>query len=85
MSNITEQEILQKLCAEIALITRRPIENIRPDAPLGENGIDSMSFLELLIFIKIEWSIDFLSEGLSPSFLKDVNALAERIREVLHS
>ena len=77
--------VVQKLCQEIAIITNRDPETVDPEESLRNNGIDSMSFLELLIFIKKEWSIDFLSEGLSPSFLKDVNALAERIREVLHS
>lgn len=77
------ETILQKLREEVALITRKAPENVDDSVPLRSCGIDSMSFLELLIFIKKEWDVDFLQMGLSVDFLKNLRGLAGRINEEL--
>ncbi|MBO4303213.1 MAG: acyl carrier protein [Lentisphaeria bacterium] len=74
------ENITQALCREIATVTRKEEKEIRADGSLHDNGIDSMSFLELLLFIKREWGVDFLEEGIPPEAQKDIHSLAEHIQ-----
>ena len=67
------------MCGEIALITRNEPDNIKPEESLHNNGIDSMSFLEILLFIKNEWGIDYLDTGLPMDAQRSIEALAEHI------
>ena len=71
--------VVKKLCGEIALITRNEPENIKPEESLHNNGIDSMSLLEILLFIKNEWGIDYLDTGLPMEAQHSIEALAEHI------
>lgn len=71
--------VTEQLCQEIALITRTAPENINPAASLRDNGIDSMSFLEILLFIKNEWGINYLDDGLPPDAQSSIAVLAEHI------
>ena len=71
--------VVEKLCGEIALITCKKPENINPVESLRNNGIDSMSFLEILLFIKNEWDIDYLDAGLPMDAQRSIETLAEHI------
>lgn len=71
--------VLERLCREIAMIARREPGEIQKEESLRNNGIDSMSFLELLLFIKKEWNIDYLEIGLPPDAQGSISALAEHI------
>jgi len=76
---LEKSTVVQKLCQEIALITNCPLGDIDPEANLRNNGIDSMSFLEILLFIKNEWDIDYISIGLPPDAQNSIILLAEHI------
>ena len=71
--------VVEKLCGEIALITCKKPENINPVESLRNNGIDSMSFLEILLFIKNEWGIDYITVGLPSGAQESIGKLAEHI------
>ena len=49
---LDKTEVIQILCGEIALITRKDTAEVNAEASLRDNGIDSMSFIEVLLFIK---------------------------------
>ena len=76
-----KESVIQKLCQEISVITRRELAEIKVEESLRNNGIDSMSFLEILLFIKSEWNIDYLNSGLPADAQRSVEALAEHICE----
>lgn len=71
--------VVQKLCQEIAIITNRDPETVDPEESLRNNGIDSMSFLEILLFIKNEWGIDYITVGLPSGAQESIGKLAEHI------
>ena len=71
--------VVEKLCQEISIITRKELSSIKQEESLRNNGIDSMSFLELLLFIKNEWQIDYVSIGLPPDAQSSILILAEHI------
>jgi len=76
-------DILGALCREISIITHTDVGSIDPAADLGKNGIDSMSFLELLLFIKNEWGVDYIGAGLPPDAQHSIDALAGHIQRDL--
>lgn len=78
---LNKETVIEKLCQEISVITRREAGSIKAEESLRNNGIDSMSFLEILLFIKSEWGIDYLNSGLPADAQRSVSALAEHICE----
>ena len=76
-----KDKILQQLIEEISIITGKSADEIDPAENLRSNGIDSMGFLEVSIFIKREWQIDFLNDSSMYMSINDLNALAEEIRK----
>ena len=76
---LDKSAVTEQLCQEIALITRKAPEEIHPEESLRENGVDSMSFLEILLFIKNEWGIDYLNNGLPADAQCSIAALAGHI------
>lgn len=76
---LEKSTVVQQLCQEISVITCSELQNIDPQKSLRDNGIDSMSFLEILLFIKNEWDIDYLTIGLPPEAQGSISALAEFI------
>ena len=76
-------EIAGKLCKEISIITRTDLRKIDAEQSLYDNGIDSMSFLELLMFIKNEWGIDYIDAEMPPDAQRRITALAGHIAVVL--
>jgi len=50
---------------------------------LSELGLDSMSFVELLVFIEKKFNLKLVDSGLGRENFKTVRALANRIYEKL--
>jgi len=73
------ETILKTLCDEIAVITGLEPAAVMPDAPLGDNRIDSMGFIALLVAIRKYWQLDFVSGGLTAADSASAAALARRI------
>ena len=71
--------VVQKLCQEIAIITNCDSDDINPEDNLRNNDIDSMSFLELLLFIENEWGVDYIGIGLPLEAQDSIVLLAEHI------
>ena len=47
-----QDEVLKALMEEISVITGAPEATLSPGAPLGVNRINSLGFVELLLFIR---------------------------------
>ena len=77
-------EIEDKLKREIALISGREPGDINPEQPLHVMGIDSMSFVEVLVFIENEFGLKLVETGLTRDDFDCVRSLANRIQQELN-
>jgi acyl carrier protein len=80
---MTVQEIETTLIGEIAAILARQPASIRADAPLHTLGVDSMSFVELLVFIEKKFGLALIESGLAREDFETVRALAASISKRL--
>ncbi len=69
----------KKLICQIAAILAVDSKKIKPEVPLQALGVDSLSFVELLVFIEKEFKIQLLSSGLQTEDFKTISSLAKRI------
>lgn len=67
------------LCREAALILNRDEQSIKPESPFLDLGLESMSFVELLICIEKEYNIKLINSGLDTSDLASISSLAQRV------
>ncbi len=79
MSAAGETERL--LVAEIGVILGLPPAGVKPDVPLHTLGMDSMSFVELLVFIEKKFKLNLMATGLNKEDFQSVRALARRIQQ----
>jgi len=80
---MTSREIEDKLIRQIAVILSCPPSKIKPDAQLHTLGVDSLSFVEILVFIEKEFKIKLMESALAKEDFKSVHSLAVRINEAL--
>ena len=78
---MTTVEIEKTLIGEIATILSRDPAAIRPDLPLHGLGMDSMSFVEILVFIEKTFDLKLIESGLTREDFQTVQALARRIHQ----
>jgi acyl carrier protein len=81
MTALTTEEIEKKLVREIATLLARDSADIGIDAPLHTLGMDSMSFVEILVFIEKTFNLKLIETGLTREDFQTVSALAARIRK----
>lgn len=79
MSVKTLKEIENILSQEIATILSIDSSKVIPDTPLHEMGIDSLSFVELLVFIEKTFNIKLMESGLTSENFRTVRSLASSI------
>jgi acyl carrier protein len=73
------KQIEEKLIHQIATILTTDSKKIKPEAPLQALGVDSLSFVELLVFIEKEFQIKLMESGLTGEDFKTIHSLARRI------
>jgi len=71
--------VQEKLIKQISSILSVDPIKIKPEVPLHTLGVDSMSFVELLVFIEKEFKIKLMDSGLQAEDFKTVSSLARRI------
>lgn len=76
------KEIENKLIRQLSEILSSPVVKIRPEIPLHELGVDSLSFVELLVFIEKEFKIKLMESGISRGDFKTINSLARCINKI---
>lgn len=80
---MTIKEIENKLINQIAAILSCSSSLIKPDAQLHTFGVDSLSFVEIMVFIEKEFKIKLIESGLDKEDFKSVRSLAARINKTL--
>lgn len=81
----TPEDIKKQLTEQIALVISVEPKAVRPDAALHDLGMDSMGFVELLVFIEKRFGLKLMESGLKKEDFQTVNALAKRIHDELRS
>lgn len=74
--------IEQTLIDEIAAILSKNPAIILPDTPLNELGVDSLSFVELLVFIEKKFNLKLMESGLTKKDFKTIHSIASRITKM---
>lgn len=82
MDNKGNKDIENILIDEIATILAIDTKGIKPDVPLADLGLDSLSFVELLVAIEKKFGINLMESGLSKKDFESINSLVQRINEV---
>jgi acyl carrier protein len=76
---MTQQEIEGKLIQVISTITNQDAAEISPDKPFHELGIDSLGFVEILVFIEKTLKLQLIASQLNRKDFESVRALSTYI------
>jgi len=73
-------EILGRLRARVAFSVGAEQEGVvATDQPLHALGLDSMGFVDLLVFIEKEYGVPLMASGFSPADFSSLEAVANRV------
>ncbi len=76
---MTIQEIESTLIRGIASITNQDASAIAPDKPFHDLGIDSLGFVEILVFIEKTFTLPLIASDLNRKDFETVHSLASYI------
>lgn len=80
---MTLQEIQNKLIQGIASITSKDESAIAADVPFHKLGIDSLGFVEILVFIEKTFNLQLIESGLSKKDFETIHSMASFIHSKL--
>jgi len=78
-----ENDVLLKLRSHVAMLVGADAEHVVTDKPLHLLGLDSMGFVDLLVFIEKQFGLSLMSSGLSNDDFASLSVLAQRIVRTL--
>jgi len=73
---MTIQEIENTLVQGISSITNQDASVVAPDVPFHELGIDSLGFIEILVFIEKTFKLPLIASDLTRKDFETIHALA---------
>jgi acyl carrier protein len=73
---MTIPEIEEKLIQGIASITNQDVSAIASDVPIHELGVDSLGFIEILVFIEKTFKLPLIASDLTRKDFETLHALA---------
>ena len=76
---MTVQDIEQKLIEGISSISNQDKSAIAPDKPFHELGIDSLGFVEILVFIEKTFKLQLIASDLTRKDFETIRTLASYI------
>jgi len=80
---MTLQNIQDKLIQGIAVITAKDESSIAPHVPFHKLGIDSLGFVEILVFIEKTFNLQLIESGLDKKDFETIRSLAAFIHKKL--
>ena len=78
-NNINVQTIEERLIREVAAMVSSDVSTITPDTPLHALGLDSLRFVELLVFIEKAFNRNLMELGLKREDFQTISSLASCI------
>jgi acyl carrier protein len=76
------KNIEQKIAKRLAAILDIPLGQVKLNIPLHELGVDSLSFVELLVFVEKEFGIKLMESSLDKEDFKTIHSLALSISKI---
>ena len=80
---MTPQEVEQNLVQGISSITNKDASLIIPDKPFHELGIDSLGFVEILVFIEKKFKLQLIATDLTRKDFETIRSLSSFISKKL--
>ena len=80
---MTLENIEDKLIHGIASITSKDKSSIAVDVPFNKLGIDSLGFVEILVFIEKTFTLQLIESGLNRKDFETIHSLASFIHKKL--
>jgi acyl carrier protein len=80
---MNEAEVLLDLRQHVAMLLERPVEQIGAERPLHELGLDSMGFVDLLVFIEKRFGLPLMSSRLAQDDFATLSRLTRRILQAV--
>jgi acyl carrier protein len=77
-----DPDTLQRVTAMLAEVCAVPVDTIRPDAPLGAHGLDSVRAFELVVLIEDAWGRSIPVEDLEDLARGTVAELADFVADL---
>ena len=78
---MTSKDIEDKLIQGIASITNKNKSSIASDIPFHKLGIDSLGFVEILVFIEKTFNLQLIESGLNKKDFETIHSLASFINK----
>ena len=76
---MTENDVLLKLQTHVAMLVGADASQVATDRPLHLLGLDSMGFVDLLVFIEKQFNLSLMSAGLAQDDFASLAVLTQRI------
>ena len=76
---MTVEEIEKKLIEGISAITNRQPAEITPDKAFHDLGIDSLGFVEILVYIERTFKLQLIASDLTKKDFENIRTLATHI------
>ena len=83
MSDTVSRDVEQKLIKQVAAILGIGSNKVGLDTPLHTLGVDSLGFVELLVFIEKEFKIKLMESGMTKDDFRTIRSLARCIGKAL--
>lgn len=80
---MTVQDIEKKLVQGISSITNKDVSTIAMDKPFHDLGIDSLGFVEILVFIEKTFKLQLIATDLTRKDFETIHSLASFISRKL--
>lgn len=80
---MTVQEIEEKLIQGIASITNKDASAVAPDRPFHDLGVDSLGFVEILVYIEKTFKLQLIATDLTRKDFETIHSLASFISRKL--
>lgn len=77
--SMNETEVLLELRKHVAMLLEQPVERIGAERPLHEMGLDSMGFVDLLVFIEKRFCLPLMTSRLGQDDFATLSRLTRRI------
>ena len=78
---MTSKDIEDNLIQGIASITNKNKSSIASDIPFHKLGIDSLGFVEILVFIEKTFNLQLIESGLNKKDFETIHSLASFINK----
>lgn len=80
---MTLQDIETKLVEGISSITNKDLSSVAPDTSFQEMGIDSLGFVEILVYIEKTFNLQLIASDLTKKDFESIHRLALLISRTL--